>query len=399
MEERKVKIISISGMPVSGKSTAIKGIKQKFIEKGIKEENIHILSVGNRFRDYFNKIINFIKNIESVDALQEFIEDEDIKRIFDNKEYRSQISDIIVALNIMGYKKEDFDISMANNKPEFAGIRKIIDEIVDGDIERIGKEVIERNDENEVWLVDSRLAFHNIPESFSVRLTVDSKVAGKRLFDDKSRGEEDNQYKTVEDAQKAAKERAEGEVERFKERYGIDLNDENNYNLIIDTSYANTEDIVNTIIDCEERDRKGFGYGKTWASPKQFLPVQGIRLTAGTGVGGYSFSEMKKSITDHGYDASQPISICDYNGRKYIIEGHHRSFAAGNLGKTLIPYIILLSDKDENAEKREKAKIKSEETKLMYLYDHEEALGRGFRYSDVYPGIYEELNKKEKGER
>ena len=392
--KRKVKIISISGMPVSGKSTAIQGLKQKYIENGIKEEDIHILSVGRRFREYFNKIINFIKNIESTEGLQEFIEDEDIKKIFENKEFRSQISDIIAALKLMGYKTEDFDINKANNDPNFEGIRKIVDEIVDRDIERIGKEVLDRNNENEVWLVDSRLAFNNIPESFSVRLTVDNKVAGERLLGDNSRGKEDNMYNSIEEAQNAAKERYEGENERFKKLYGIDLENEDNYDLIIDTSYASPDDIVNTIIECEKRDREKREYGKTWASPKQFIPTQKIEETAGRGFGGYTFDDMVNVLKRKGYDPDKPISVAEYKGRKYIMEGHHRSVAAGYIGNTLIPFIRIYSDKDQDNEKVKKAEEWSKNTKLTYLYDHESALRSSF--DDVYPGIYDELSNREK---
>ena len=39
-------IIAISGTPVSGKSTAIKTIKAQLMEEGYKEENIHLIKVG-----------------------------------------------------------------------------------------------------------------------------------------------------------------------------------------------------------------------------------------------------------------------------------------------------------------------------------------------------------------
>ena len=53
----KVKIISLSGVPVSGKSTVINGIKSRLIENGELEENIHIITAGQMFREYFNKIM------------------------------------------------------------------------------------------------------------------------------------------------------------------------------------------------------------------------------------------------------------------------------------------------------------------------------------------------------
>ena len=53
--ERKVRIISISGQPLSGKSTAIDKMTELLKEQGIKDEDIHVVSVGKMFREYFNK--------------------------------------------------------------------------------------------------------------------------------------------------------------------------------------------------------------------------------------------------------------------------------------------------------------------------------------------------------
>ena len=58
-----------------------------------------------------------------------------------------------------------------------------------------------------------------------------------------------------------------GEIERYKLRYGVDLTDPDNYDLIIDTSYSNTEELADIIIQGEESYRKEEYYPKNWASP------------------------------------------------------------------------------------------------------------------------------------
>ena len=60
--EIKNRIIAISGEPVSGKGTTIKKITELLIKNGYKEENIHIISTGHKFREYFEKILYFIRN-------------------------------------------------------------------------------------------------------------------------------------------------------------------------------------------------------------------------------------------------------------------------------------------------------------------------------------------------
>ena len=50
----KNKIITISGQPVTGKGTTVKRIIEKLSEQGYSEENIHVITTGHEFRNYFN---------------------------------------------------------------------------------------------------------------------------------------------------------------------------------------------------------------------------------------------------------------------------------------------------------------------------------------------------------
>ena len=59
----------------------------------------------------------------------------------------------------------------------------------------------------------------------------------------------------------------EGEIERYKEKYGINLLDENNYDLVVDTSYTNTQELADIIVSGEEAYRTGKSYPKYWANP------------------------------------------------------------------------------------------------------------------------------------
>ena len=395
------RIFSISGNPVSGKSTAIKKLIEKLREQGFSEENIHLVSTGEMFRNYFNKIINLMKNINNEEALQEISKDEDMKRILSNPTYRKKIQDTVISLKKAGLLSNDFDIANAFSVSQLASIRHIMDEVIDSETARLGEEIVKANNPNEVWIFDSRLAFNKIPSSFAVRLIVKDTVAAERLFNDSSRGEEDSGYESLEQAREKVVERTQGEQDAYKRRYGIDLQDPNNYNLIIDTSYADIEELAETILKCEECDREGKNYGKMWGSPEKFLPLQGIRETYGIGFGsGMDFEQIKALIDKNGYDPGKKIEVVEVEGKFYIIEGHHRSFAVANLGKTLIPYEITPMLDQKQAQQRARA------IRLHYLYDHEELFNRknpdgsrkSFRYTDVYPHIYEEIRKQQEQE-
>ena len=118
----------------------------------------------------------------------------------------------------------------------------------------MGEDINKIKRPNEIWIFDSRMAFDNIQDAFSVRLTVNSKEAARRLFYDTSRGEEDR-YSSIEEAEKAREERRIGEVKRYLERYGVNLEDESNYDLIIDTSNLRVEDIAKIILEKEKMYR------------------------------------------------------------------------------------------------------------------------------------------------
>ena len=124
----------------------------------------------------------------------------------------------------------------------------------------------EKERPNDVYIIDSRLAWSNVPDSYAIRLTVNEAIAGKRVFYDTTRGSED-QYETVDEAIQKTRKRKLGEIERYKEKYGINLLDENNYDLVVDTSYTNTQELADIIVSGEEAYRTGKSYPKYWANP------------------------------------------------------------------------------------------------------------------------------------
>ena len=389
MEDKKIrnKIITISGQPVTGKGTNVKAIIEKLKQKGYKDENIHLESTGDAFRKYFNSIIEMIQNIDSEEKAKECGESAEIKELINNEEYRKTLVETIAKLKKSGIDLRNFNIEQANNLEEFKKIRKIVDTLIDQGMAQKGIEINKEEKPDDIWIIDSRLAFHNIPEAFSVRLTSKPEVAGKRLFDDKTRGKEDNKYKSVEEAIQAREKRRLGENERYLRRYGVDLDDEDNYDLIIDTSYSTVDDISNSILKCSDLYYQNKYFPKNWASPKIFLPLQPERETLGKA--SYSMDEMIESMKERGYDTSEPITAVEVKGTKGIVEGHHRNFGAAINGITLIPYIVIAKDNKE-------AENFLEGASASKWHGHEWLIGETFSYDEIYAGIYNRLRAKEK---
>jgi len=102
-------------------------------------------------------------------------------------------------------------------------------------------------------IIDSRLAFHWIPESFKVFLELDPEIASKRMFADlksnKNRQATEN-YRSEEEMSDKLKERSKNDIARYKNLYNIDYTDHANFDLVIDTSKSenNLESVVSQII-------------------------------------------------------------------------------------------------------------------------------------------------------
>ncbi|MDR1880113.1 MAG: cytidylate kinase family protein [Tannerellaceae bacterium] len=96
-------------------------------------------------------------------------------------------------------------------------------------------------------IVDSRLAWFFIPDSFKVFLKTDIAVAGERITKDRERKNE--KYVSTDDAIRNIIERKNSENKRYKELYGADCTDMRHFNLIIDTSFLSPESVAEKILE------------------------------------------------------------------------------------------------------------------------------------------------------
>lgn len=300
MDDIRNKIITISGEPASGKSTVVQKLKEKYEKMGYK---VHIVITGHIFRDRVKK------------------------------EYLKMYPD-----------RTDANLADIQEDETFAEKIKEIDTAIDEMVAKMGKEINSEERPNDVYIIDSRLAWHNIPESYAVRLTVNEKIAGQRVFNDQTRGSEDS-YDTVEESIEKTRQRKLGEIERYRTIYGVDLSNTNNYNLIVDTSYSNTEELADIIIEGEKAYREEKTYPKTWASPLNFLSTQKGRETSSESWRGNTIESLAENIKKEGYDPIKgTLDIAEEDGVKYVLEGNHRTMAALSAGKTLLPYDVIYKD-------------------------------------------------------
>jgi cytidylate kinase len=104
-------------------------------------------------------------------------------------------------------------------------------------------------------ILDSRLGFYFIPESFKVFLELDSVVASQRILNDKKsnlnrQNETSGAFDTAENILSSISERMLLEKNRYKELYGINDNtSHDNFDLVIDTEKISVEDVSRKIIE------------------------------------------------------------------------------------------------------------------------------------------------------
>lgn len=114
-----------------------------------------------------------------------------------------------------------------------------IDEEIDTELTKIGK-----RDENMV--LDSRMAWHFVPDSFKVYLSVQIDDAVQRIMRDQ-RGLVES-YSSVDEAKNKLIERKRSENLRYITKYGVDCSDPKNYDLIIDTTNLSAEQAAEAIM-------------------------------------------------------------------------------------------------------------------------------------------------------
>lgn len=140
--------------------------------------------------------------------------------------------------SILRKMAEENDISILEMN-ERAAHDKTIDKKIDDATAALADSPIE-------YLVDSRLAWHFLPISFKVKLKVDAKEAAKRVLGDKTRSSAEK-YTSEEDAFTHLMARRKEEVRRFKEIYHVDIEDDAQFDLVIDTTNKSPEEVASLI--------------------------------------------------------------------------------------------------------------------------------------------------------
>jgi cytidylate kinase len=219
-------------------------------------------------------------------------------------------------------------------------------------------------------VVDARLGWFFIPQSFKVFLSVDPAEAARRTSG-AARAEEDNS-----DAGAVMKNniaRRQLENRRFLQLYGADCALLRNYDLAIDTTYVDARHVAGVVLAEYAALAQGRKGPVCLLSPKRLLPTHPIREVSED-----ACAEVASSIRSRGFDRAEPVVAIASEWFFAIVDGHKRTSCALKAGVPLIPCDTKPLDGELSIQGLSARQFVRDGVKRAWLCDWEAA--HGFRF-------------------
>lgn len=181
---------------------------------------------------------------------------------------------------------------------------KTIDDKIDGvfaSLSQTGKNLI----------VDSRMAWHFIPDAFKIKLEVNPIVAAERIIADKGRSSEN--YLDFNATLQGLKDRKASERERFLNYYNADIENHDNYDLVIETTDVTPESICLITNEALDRWIAKQPHDRFWVGAKNLIPT---------------------TLAD---DPELPVTVMRKDGFYVMLQGHNLVADKLKRGHSLIP--------------------------------------------------------------
>jgi len=154
---------------------------------------------------------------------------------------KSRITDLLQkSLNYEIYRNGEYVRKLAKEKGmDITSFNEYLNSHpeIDQQIEKSAAIYAENHDN---LIIDARLGWYAVPESFKVYLKVDIDEAARRAFYDEKR-KATEKFNTIEEQKQDIIKRYQSENERFFNLYGVRKEDMSNYDLVVDTTHNTIE--------------------------------------------------------------------------------------------------------------------------------------------------------------
>lgn len=204
------------------------------------------------------------------------------------------------------------------------------DHMIDDETTRISKVHKDKN-----IIFDSRLAWHFAPHSFKVFISVSLDEAAKRIMNDQRGSVE--KYSSIEEAKDLLAKRAETESIRYKDIYNLNYMDYSNYNLIIDSTYCDS----NTIAEIIMNEAKDY-YTNSQNSSKMLISPKSLKFDSIKEVEDKkSISILIKELESTVYAKDKTIKVNQEDNQYYVIDNLDYAKAALFTGVNFVQIEII----------------------------------------------------------
>lgn len=239
--------------------------------------------------------------------------------------------------------------------------------------EEIDNFTINMSSKNESFIMDSRMAWHFISGAFNIYLKVRPELASQRIFDDQKRVSE--AYNNVNETLNHILERKRIENYRFEKLYGVNCENLKNYDIVINTSYASLDAIVDVVLSEFNKWKSNSQKAFYWLNPKLLIPTQDVIV-----LGRDDCKVVYNSIQNNGFNNSFPIVGLNVGNNSYIYDGHKRTSAAIMNNLQLVPIDVIASDNEETPIGIPAAQYVKTESIPKFLYSWESC--HNYQFSD-----------------
>jgi|SRR3989338_517167 len=117
---------------------------------------------------------------------------------------------------------------------------------IDLEVDELLKKIHKEKDN---LVIDSRMAFHWMPDSFKVFLDLDPQMAAERTFAHIQKiGRLSQKGSSVDEVRENTFKRVESERKRYLNLYNVDITDKTRFDLVVDTGTENLDGVINIVI-------------------------------------------------------------------------------------------------------------------------------------------------------
>jgi CMP/dCMP kinase len=203
---------------------------------------------------------------------------------------------------------------------------------------------------HEPLVVDSRLAWHFLPEAFKVHLVVDPVEAASRVL--RRPGPQTTEhYRSLEEALARMEDRVESERRRFQVVYGIDIFRLANYDLVVDTTQVSPAGVADQVL-------AGLAGDQAVVSRPALL-LDPCRVTAATDDSGgddapgpVEVEDLVAEIGRYGFTRLPPIAVAYRRPSFSVVDGGRRLLAAQRCDLPLVPAVLVAPDGEPDGGRR-----------------------------------------------